>query len=77
MSVDLGYGVRGLARFRCNIYMQRGTIAAAFRRIPYQIKSLEELDLPEVLLEFCDHADGPGPDHRPDRQRQVDDARGA
>jgi twitching motility protein PilT len=53
MSVDLGYGVRGLARFRCNIYMQRGNIAACFRRIPYQIKSLEDLDLPKVLLEFC------------------------
>jgi len=53
MSVDLGYGVRGLARFRCNIYMQRGNIAACFRRIPYQIKSLEELDLPKVILEFC------------------------
>jgi len=54
MSVDLGYGVRGLARFRCNIYMQRGNYAACFRRIPYQIKGLEELDLPKVLLEFCD-----------------------
>jgi twitching motility protein PilT len=54
MSVDTGYGVRGLARFRCNIYMQRGTIAAAFRRIPFQIKSAEELELPPVLLEFCD-----------------------
>jgi twitching motility protein PilT len=54
MSVDLGYGVRGLARFRCNIYMQRGNIAACFRRIPYQIKSLEDLDLPKVLLDFCD-----------------------
>ncbi|HEX7182809.1 MAG TPA: PilT/PilU family type 4a pilus ATPase [Thermoanaerobaculia bacterium] len=54
MSVDLGYGVRGLARFRCNIYMQRGTVAACFRRIPYQIKGIEELDLPPVLLEFCD-----------------------
>ena len=53
MSVDLGYGVRGLARFRCNIYMQRGNIAACFRRIPYQIKSLEDLDLPKVLLDFC------------------------
>ena len=53
-SVDTGYGVRGLARFRCNIYMQRGSIAACFRRIPYQIKSLEELDLPSVLLEFTE-----------------------
>jgi twitching motility protein PilT len=54
MSVDTGYGVSGLARFRCNIYMQRGTIAAAFRRIPFEIKSVEELELPQVLLDFCD-----------------------
>jgi twitching motility protein PilT len=54
MSVDTGYGVRGLARFRCNMYMQRGNLAASFRRIPYQIKSLEDLELPKVLLEFCD-----------------------
>jgi len=54
MSVDTGYGVRGLARFRCNIYMQRGTIAACFRRIPFQIKGVEELELPPVLLDFCD-----------------------
>lgn len=54
MSVDLGYGVHGLARFRGNIYLQRGTLAAAFRLIPYQIMSLDELELPEVLLEFCD-----------------------
>jgi twitching motility protein PilT len=54
MSVDIGYGVRGLARFRGNIYLQRGTIAAAFRRVPYQIKSVGELDLPPVLLDFCE-----------------------
>ncbi len=54
MSVDLGYGVRGLARFRGNFYFQRGSLAAAFRRIPYQILTLPELDLPEVLLDFCD-----------------------
>ncbi|MBZ0114169.1 MAG: PilT/PilU family type 4a pilus ATPase [Thermoanaerobaculia bacterium] len=54
MSVDIGYGVHGLARFRGNIYRQRGTLAAAFRLIPYQIKSLEDLELPKVLLEFCD-----------------------
>ena len=54
LSVDIGYGVRGLARFRGNIYMQRGNIAASFRRIPYQIKTLEDLDLPPVLLDFAD-----------------------
>src|SRR5581483_4360333 len=54
MSVDLGYGVHGLARFRGNIYLQRGTVAAAFRLIPFSIKSLGELDLPQVMLDFCE-----------------------
>ncbi len=54
LSVDLGYGVRGLARFRGNLYMQRGTLAAAFRRIPYEILGLEDLNLPPVLEELCD-----------------------
>ena len=53
MSVDLGYGVPGVARFRGNVFMQRGNLAACFRRIPYQIKSLEELDLPSVVQDFC------------------------
>jgi twitching motility protein PilT len=54
LSVDLGYGVPGLARFRGNIYMQRGTLAGAFRRIPMKIKEVQSLDLPPVLLDFCD-----------------------
>ena len=58
MSVDIGYGVHGLARFRGNIYMQRGTLAASFRRIPYQIRTVQDLDLPETLLDFCDLPNG-------------------
>jgi len=54
LAVDIGYGVHGLARFRGNIYMQRGTLAATFRRIPYQILNIEDLELPKVLLDFCD-----------------------
>jgi twitching motility protein PilT len=54
MAVDLGYGVHGLARFRGSIYIQRGTMAACFRRVPYEIQSVEDLELPEVLLDFCD-----------------------
>ena len=53
MSVDLGYGVPGVARFRGNIFMQRGNLAACFRRIPFEIKAIEELDLPKILLDFC------------------------
>jgi len=54
MAVDIGYGVQGLARFRGNIYTQRGALAAAFRLIPFDIKGVEELDLPEVLLDFTE-----------------------
>ncbi|HXU28970.1 MAG TPA: PilT/PilU family type 4a pilus ATPase [Thermoanaerobaculia bacterium] len=54
MSVDLGYGVHGLARFRGNIYMQRGTYAAAFRRVPFDIRNIQDLELPKVLLDFTD-----------------------
>ncbi|HVR29623.1 MAG TPA: PilT/PilU family type 4a pilus ATPase [Thermoanaerobaculia bacterium] len=53
LSVDLGYGIPGLGRYRCNVFLQRGTLAAAFRMIPDQIKSVEELELPESLLDFC------------------------
>jgi twitching motility protein PilT len=53
LAVDLGYGIPGLARFRCNIYLQRGTLAAAFRLIPYEVKRIDELELPEVLFELC------------------------
>jgi twitching motility protein PilT len=53
MSVDLGYGVPGVARFRGNVYMQRGNLAACFRRIPYDIQSLVDLDLPSVITDFC------------------------
>ncbi len=53
-SVDLGYGVAGVARFRCNFYQQRGSIAAVFRRIPFDIKNYDELLLPEVVGTFAD-----------------------
>src|SRR5947208_8831668 len=38
-SVDFGYGVPGVARFRANLYMQRGTVGAVFRRFPIQVQS--------------------------------------
>lgn len=53
MAVDIGYGVPGLARFRGNVYLQRGTLAVSFRRIPYQIQSIEDLELPATLHDFA------------------------
>ncbi len=51
-SVDLGYGLPGVARFRANIFIQRGSMAAVFRRIPFKIPDIKELGLPEVLDTF-------------------------
>ena len=52
-QLDFAYGIRGLARFRVNSYYQRGSIAAAFRTIPTEIKSLEELGLPASLHDLA------------------------
>jgi twitching motility protein PilT len=51
-QLDLAYAVPGVARFRVNCFFQRGSISAAFRRIPHQIPELGELGLPRVLEEF-------------------------
>jgi twitching motility protein PilT len=51
-SVDVGYGLTGVARFRCNIFVQRGSYAAVFRRIPFKLPTIGELGLPEVLESF-------------------------
>ncbi len=51
-SVDFGYGVAGVARFRANIYMQRGTVGAVFRRIPIQVQSIDGLELPLAVRDL-------------------------
>ena len=48
-ELDLSFGVKGLARFRANIFVQRGAVAGAFRTIPYKILTFEELGLPPVI----------------------------
>jgi twitching motility protein PilT len=51
-ELDLSFGVRGLSRFRANVFNQRGAVAGAFRAIPYKIKSFEELGLPRIVGEL-------------------------
>ncbi|MEC4676439.1 MAG: type IV pilus twitching motility protein PilT [Nitrospirota bacterium] len=48
-DIDLAYSVPGLGRFRCNIFIQRGTIGLIFRVIPMKIPTIEELMLPEII----------------------------
>ncbi|GFO57960.1 twitching motility protein PilT [Geomonas silvestris] len=57
-ELDLSFGVKGLSRFRGNIFVQRGAVAGVFRVIPYKILTFEELGLPPVVKELCDKPRG-------------------
>ena len=48
-DMDLAYSVPGLGRYRCNVFMQRGTVGLVFRVIPVKIPTIDELNLPEVI----------------------------
>jgi twitching motility protein PilT len=53
LELDLSFGIKGLARFRANIFNQRGAVAAVYRQIPYEILGFKELGLPTVVEEIC------------------------
>jgi len=53
LELDLSFGIKGLARFRANIFNQRGAVAAVYRQIPYEILGFKELGLPVVVEEIC------------------------
>jgi twitching motility protein PilT len=52
-ELDLSFGVKGLSRFRANIFMQRGAVAGAFRTIPFKILTFQELGLPPIVAELA------------------------
>jgi twitching motility protein PilT len=52
-DIDLGYEIPGLARYRCNFFMQRNGVAAVFRQIPNNIMSCEQLGLPSVISKLA------------------------
>jgi twitching motility protein PilT len=52
-ELDLSFGVKGLSRFRANIFMQRGAVAGAFRTIPFKILTFQELGLPPIVSELA------------------------
>jgi twitching motility protein PilT len=58
LEIDLSFGIKGLARFRANIFHQRGAIAAVFRQIPYEIKGFRELGLPTIIERLCEKPRG-------------------
>jgi twitching motility protein PilT len=58
LEIDFSFGIRGMARFRANVYLQQACVAGAFRLVPYQIIPLEDLGLPPVVTELCDRPRG-------------------
>jgi twitching motility protein PilT len=58
LELDFSFGVKGLSRFRANIFNQRGAVGAVFRAIPYEIKSFETLGLPSVIKTLCEKPRG-------------------
>jgi twitching motility protein PilT len=57
-EADFAHAIRGLSRFRVNAFRQRGSISLACRAIPFQVKSVEELELPEVVTRLAEEPRG-------------------
>ncbi len=57
-ELDFSFGIRGLARFRCNVFNQRGAVGAVYRVIPEKIRSLQDLNLPAVLGNLAERPRG-------------------
>ncbi len=57
-ELDLAFSVRGLSRFRANVFLQRSCVACAIRAIPHEILSFEELGLPKAVNEFAEKRQG-------------------
>jgi twitching motility protein PilT len=58
LELDFSFGVRGVARFRCNVFNQRGAVAAVYRVIPEVIKGFHELGLPPVIATLAERPRG-------------------
>jgi len=58
LELDFSFGIKGLARFRANVFNSKGAVAAVFRVIPSLIPDFKQLNLPNVLLKMCDVSNG-------------------
>ncbi len=58
LEIDFSFGIKGLCRFRANLFNQRGAVGAVFRAIPYEVKSFDTLALPHVVKTLCDKPRG-------------------
>ncbi len=58
LELDFSFGIKGLSRFRANVFHQRGAVAAVFRTIPYEIRSFRDLGLPAVVEKIAEKPRG-------------------
>ena len=58
LELDFSFGLKGLARFRGNLFNQRGATGAVFRVIPFEIKSFQQLNLPAIVAKLCEKPRG-------------------
>src|SRR5438477_2579849 len=58
LELDFSFGIKGLARFRCNMFNQRGAVGAVYRLIPEKIRSFGDLGLPQVLASLAERPRG-------------------
>jgi twitching motility protein PilT len=53
LELDFSFGLKGMSRFRANLFNQKGAVGAVFRAIPYEIRSFEALGLPTIISDLC------------------------
>lgn len=53
LELDFSFGLKGMSRFRANLFNQKGAVGCVFRAIPYEIKSFKDLGLPPVVSDMC------------------------
>src|SRR6201992_4017199 len=58
LEIDFSFGIRNMARFRANVYMQQACVAGAFRIVPYNVIAPEEIGLPPVVMDLCEKPRG-------------------
>jgi twitching motility protein PilT len=58
LELDFSFGIKGIARFRCNMFNQRGAVGAVYRVIPEKIRTFQELGLPPVLSTLAERPRG-------------------
>ncbi len=58
LELDFSFGLKGMARFRANVFNQRGATAAVFRLIPFEIRTFEQLCLPPIVSKLCERPRG-------------------